>query len=149
MKNGIGYNSDADLCSPAYLYNQVKYSDCNGGSTYPANLNMMKDKGVCTLAEMPYNQSNCTTQPTQAQHNAAARNKILKWELVNKNDITNIKTLLYSGLPVMIAVNVDASFDNLQSPYIWKAKSGAVRGGHAITVTGYDNSKNAFKVQNS
>jgi hypothetical protein len=149
MKNGVSYSSNADVCSPAYLYNQVKYTNCSGGSTYPANLNMMKNNGVCTLTEMPYNENDCNTQPNSTQHTAATKNKILKWELANKNDITNIKTLLYSGLPVMIAVNVDVSFDNLQSPYIWKAKSGAVRGGHAITVTGYDNSKNAFKVQNS
>jgi hypothetical protein len=149
MKNGVSYSSDADVCSPAYLYNQVKYTNCSGGSTFPANLNMMKNNGVCTLTEMPYNENDCSTQPNTAQHAAAAKNKILKWEIVNKNDITNIKTLIYSGLPVMIAVNVDASFDNLQAPYIWKAKSGGVRGGHAITITGYDNAKNAFKVQNS
>jgi uncharacterized protein YvpB len=149
MKNGVSYSSNADVCSPAYLYNQVKYTNCSGGSTYPANLNMMKNNGVCTLTEMLYNENDCSTQPNSTQHTSASKNKILKWELANKNDITNIKTLLYSGLPVMIAVNVDASFDNLQAPYIWKAKSGSVRGGHAITVTGYDNAKNAFKVQNS
>lgn len=91
----------------------------------------------------------CNTQPNATQHTKASANKILRWELVDKNNLTNIKSLLYANLPVMIAVNVDASFDNLQSPYIWKAKSGAIRGGHAITVTGYDNVKNAFKVMNS
>lgn len=149
MKKGGGYTGEADHCSPAYLFNQVKYIDCSGGSTFPANLNMMKNKGVCTMEEMPYNQDDCSIQPNTGQHSAAIKNKILKWEVVNKRDITNIKSLLYSGLPVMIAVNVDENFDNLQPPYIWKLKGGMVRGGHAITVTGYNNRIKAFKVQNS
>lgn len=149
MKNGVNYSSNADICSPAYLYNQVKYTNCSGGSTYPANLNMMKERGVATLVEMPYNENDCNTQPNSAQHTAHSSSKKQNSEVVDKNSIGNIKALLYSGLPVMIAVDVDASFDNLQPPYIWKAKGGVVRGGHAITVTGYDDSKNAFKVQNS
>ncbi len=148
--NGTNYGSSNNLCSPKYLYNQSKYlSDCNGGSTYPAAFNILQTKGICTLSEMPYNDSECSLQPTAAQNTAAARNKILKWERLDKTNITNIKTVLYSGFPVMIAVTVDASFDNLQSPYIWTAKSGNARGGHAITVVGYDDTKNAFKVQNS
>lgn len=148
--NSTNYGTNSNLCSPKYIYNQIKQgSDCGGGSTYPQNLDILRDKGVCTLTDMPYNDKECGLQPNSSQDNAASRNKILKWEVVDKNNITNIKTILYSGLPVMIAVYGDANFDNLQAPYILTSRSGAIRGGHAITVTGYDDSKSAFKVQNS
>jgi Concanavalin A-like lectin/glucanases superfamily/Papain family cysteine protease len=149
--NGTNYGTPQNLCSPKYVYNQSKYypNDCNGGSTYPAAFEVLKTKGVCTWSDMPYNDTECSLLPNSLQNTAAAKNKIIKWERVNKNDITNIKTILYSGFPVMIAVIVDQSFYNLQSPYIWSSKYGNTSGGHAITVVGYDDNKSAFKVQNS
>lgn len=149
--NGTNYSGLENLCSPKYVYNQSKYypNNCNGGSTYPAAFEILKTKGVCTLKDMPYNDTECNLQPNNNQNISAANNKILKWERVNKNDINNIKSILYSGSPIMIAVMVDESLDNLQTPYIWNAKYGNTRGGHALTVVGYDDSKSAFKVQNS
>jgi hypothetical protein len=43
------------LGSPKFLFNLCKFSDCNSGSTYPAAFKVLKNKGICTLADMPYN----------------------------------------------------------------------------------------------
>jgi hypothetical protein len=142
------YANNSALASPKYIYNQISRGTCNG-TTYPANLNILQNQGVCSLQDMPYSDSECATQPNTTQNNAAANHKILRWEVVDKTDLTNIKSLIYAGYPVLIAVYVDGNFDNLTSPYIWTSAGGAVRGGHAITVTGWDNTKNAFKVLNS
>ncbi len=148
--NSPKYSTNAQLASPKYIYNQIKQGqNCGAGSTFPQNLNILRDKGVSSWAEMPYNDTECGLQPNASQNNTAASNKILRWELADKNNIINIKNLIYSGLPVMIAVYVDANFDNLQSPFILTSRGGAVRGGHAITVTGWDDNKGAFKVMNS
>lgn len=148
--NNPRYSSNSQLASPKYGYNQIRQGqNCGAGSTFPQNLNILRDKGACSWADMPYNETECGLQPNASQNTAASSNKILRWELADKNDITNIKSLIYSGLPIMIIVYVDANFDNLQSPFILTSRGGSVRGAHAITVTGWDDNKNAFKVMNS
>jgi hypothetical protein len=148
LREFTNYQYDKCLLSPSYVYNQIVNGTCTGTS-YPENFNVMIKKGCCSLEDLSYDDQTCFVRNTPDIDQKASLNKLLKFELVNKTDITNLKALLYSGFPIMIAVEVDASFDNLQSPYIWKQKSGSVRGGHAIVVMGYDDTKNAFKVQNS
>lgn len=146
--NGTNYSSNQQLCSPKYIYNQITQGSCNG-TTIPSNLNLLLSKGVCTLAEMPYSDNECGLQPNSTQNTSAVNNKIFAWKMVDKTKTNIIKSCIAAKYPVFIAINVDASFDNLQSPYIWSAKYGAIRGGHAITVIGYDDAKSAFKIQNS
>lgn len=146
--NGTTYSSNNELCSPKYVYNQITQGNCVGTSI-PSNLNLLMIKGVCTLYDMPYNDAECSSQPSSTQNTNAQYNKIFAWKMVDKNDLNVLKSCLAAKYPIYIAVNVDESFDNLQSPYIWSSKFGAIRGGHAVTVVGYDDNKNAFKVQNS
>ncbi len=137
--------------SPEYVYNQIKLSGCPNGTYISRGLNLIKDQGVCSWNEMPYTDVECSTQPNTTQKSAASTHKFTTWATVDKTNINNVKTLLSMNLPIIIAVTVDGSFDNLSSAnnWIWKSHSGAVRGGHAICVVGYDDAKQAFKVQNS
>ncbi len=146
--NGTNYSSNQQLCSPKYVYNQISNGACNGTSI-PQNLNILLNKGVCTLADMPYNDFECSLQPNSTQNTAAAYNKIFAWKKVDKTNLNQLKSCIAAKYPIFIAVAVDASFDNLPPPYIWSSKFGTVRGGHALTVVGYDDSKAAFKIQNS
>ncbi|QRA44286.1 C1 family peptidase [Chryseobacterium cucumeris] len=137
--------------SPEYVYNQIKVNGCPNGTYASSGLNLIKDQGVCSWDEMPYTDVECSTQPNATQKSAASTHKFTTWATVDKTNITNIKTLLSMNLPIIITVTVDGSFDSLSSAnnWIWKSHSGAVRGGHAICVVGYDDAKQAFKVQNS
>ncbi|NIF06668.1 C1 family peptidase [Chryseobacterium sp. Tr-659] len=136
--------------SPEYVFNQIKVSnDCQGSYVKDA-LNLLKNQGACSWTEMPYTDTGCSTLPNAAQKLAASTHKLTNWATVDNTDIAGVKTLLSMDLPVVIAVTVDASFDNMKNTnWIWKSHSGAVRGGHAICVVGYDDTKKAFKVQNS
>jgi hypothetical protein len=146
--NGTNYSSNQQLCSPKYVYNQISRGACSGTSI-PQNLNILLNKGVCTLADMPYNDLECSLQPNSTQNSNAVYNKIFAWKMVDKTNLNVLKSCIVAKYPIFIAVQVDASFDNLTPPYIWSAKYGAVRGGHALTVIGYDDTKAAFKIQNS
>lgn len=148
LREFTNYQYSNSLLSPSYVYSSITNGSCTGTS-YPDNFNVMIQKGCCTLEDLPYNDISCNKSNDNTLDQKASLNKLLKFELVNKNDITNLKSILYSGFPIMIAIDVDASFDNLKSPFILKQKSGSVRGGHAIVVVGYDDNLNAFKVQNS
>jgi len=146
--NGTSYASNQQLCSPKYVYNQLSAGNCQGTSI-PQNLNILLSKGVCTLADMPYSDGECSLQPNSSQNTSAAYNKIFSWKMVDKTNMNMIKSCIAAKYPIYIAILIDQSFDNLQSPYIWSSKYGTVRGGHAVTVVGYDDAKGAFKVQNS
>jgi C1A family cysteine protease len=99
---------------------------------------------------MPYTDAECSTQPNITQKQAASTHTLTTWATINKSDLTNIKTLLSMKLPIIIGVTVDQSFYNMSSTgWIWKSHSGKTYGGHAICVIGYDDAKQAFKVQNS
>ncbi|MCW3160700.1 C1 family peptidase [Chryseobacterium oryctis] len=136
--------------SPEYVYNQIKIGTCAQGAYVTTGLNLIKNQGVCSWSEMPYTDTSCSTLPNTAQKNAASTHKFTSWATVNKTDLTAVKTLLSMKLPVIIAVTVDDAFYNMGSTgWIWKSHSGKNYGGHAICVVGYDDAKQAFKVQNS
>ena len=46
-------------------------------------------------------------------------------------------------------MRVDGGFESLSAPYIWKARAGALGESHALIITGFDDSKNAFRIMNS
>ncbi len=146
--NGTNYNDNSQLCSPSFLYNQIRQgNNCKyGGSSYLDNFSILKNKGVCTLAEMPYSDPDCSSQPTSAQITAAAKNKLHSWKLVDKNNTNRIKSCLLAGYPVFIAIN---AYENLQTNTVYNSFSGQNLGGHAVTIVGYDNDRSAFKIQNS
>ena len=137
--------------SPEYVYNQIKVrQQCSSGAYVTTGLNLLVNQGVCSWTEMPYTDVSCNTQPSATQKTAASTHKATSWSAINKADIAGLKGILAVNVPVVIAVTVDGTFDALSaSNPIWKAHGGRVRGGHAICVVGYDDSKNAFKVQNS
>jgi C1A family cysteine protease len=147
-KNGTGYGSASNLFSPKYLYNQYA-KGLDEGSSIPAILNLAVAKGDCTLADMPYNDAECSTQPTAAQHAAAAKYKISSWKLVNKNNLNVIKSCIVAKYPVVIAVQAYENLETLSYPYVWSSSGGQKKSGHALAVVGYDDNKNALKVQNS
>ncbi|MBL1221595.1 C1 family peptidase [Chryseobacterium sp. L7] len=136
--------------SPEYVYNQIKQGACANGSYTSDGLKLIKNQGVCSLTEMPYNDTECSTQPSVSQKNAASSHKLVSWSTVSNSNITNIKNLLSANLPIVIGITVDEEFKNLKNTgWILKKRSGKVLGGHAICVVGYDDNKQAFKIQNS
>jgi len=151
-----------DLCdpdhnfSPAYVYNQLNGGHDNGLDPIAA-LNLLRNQGVATLAEMPYVPGQYLLQPTASQIAAAAPFKIASFAklgfslyFININpSLTAIKAQLAAGHPVLIGVSVDDSFENLGANQIWKNFVGKNYGGHELVLVGYDDSRNAFEFQNS
>jgi C1A family cysteine protease len=148
-KNNTHYASNSELCSPSFLYN-LYAKGVDNGSSIPSLLNFGISKGDCTLADMPYNDADCFSQPTSSQYIEAAKNKIDNWKLVNKNNLTTIKSCIVAKYPLVISVEVTENlYKQLSYPYIWYNKSGKSYGRHAIALVGYDDAKHAFKIQNS
>jgi len=144
-------NSSAVFC-PSFIYNQIN-NGRDGGSFFQDALNVLSQQGAAKMYAMPYDQAGYTTQPSQAQKEAAKIYKIDFWRQVNIRDIKEVKAQLNAGYPVMIGSSIDEGFrDNGVSasvPYVWRARSGSILGGHAMVVVGYNNAYNAFKILNS
>ncbi len=142
------YTYTTDIFSPAYVYNQVKISNCASGSYVISGLNLLESQGVCTWSEMPYNPSDCSLMPSAIQKQEAASYKISSYGKVTINTNT-IKTFLYENKPVIVAGPVNTAFENLGNGQVLGKFSGRSLGGHCYCLVGYDDSKNAFKFQNS
>jgi len=143
------YTQSVNIFSPEYLYNQIKIStSCTSGAYVVTGLNLLKSQGVCRWSAMPYTDVTCSTQPTTAQKTEAATYKIKDYATV-PIDITSVKALIVNGIPVIVAGPVYTNFNNLVSGATLKAPSGTLLGNHCYCIVGYDDSKNAFKFQNS
>lgn len=142
--NGITY-------SPSYLFNQCHAdpNNCLVGSYINTNLNVLKNQGICRLSEMAYDPLNCTTQPTNTQKTLAAHNKIDNYYKIDPISISMIKEIINSGLPVIVAFQVDDFFMSATSNSIWKQFNSPSRGNHCTLLYGWDDSKTAFKMLNS
>jgi C1A family cysteine protease len=135
--------------SPAYVYNQINGGQ-DGGAYIDAALNLIKNQGVASLAVFPYHDNNYTTQPNSNQRQAAAPYKALSWGALAKGDVNGIKNHLAAGDGVVVGIPVYPDFDQISpSNPVYDNTNGVLRGWHAISLVGYDNSKNAFKFINS
>ncbi|PWK15564.1 C1 family peptidase [Tumebacillus permanentifrigoris] len=160
--------SSSNEYSPAFVYNQL-----NGGvdgGLYPSDAyNLLVSKGDTSLAKMPYNQFNYTTQPNSTQLADAALHKNISSTNIfmgagngTATARTSVKNALFGTSTdhklVGIAIPVYPEFDNAtatDSYVITAHKAGEKsRGGHMITIVGYDDNKaytggvGAFKIVN-
>lgn len=152
VANGqTSYANNVNVFSPEYVYNQVKVnSNCGSGAYVSAALDLLKNNGVCTWAQMNYSSTNgCSLLPTTKQNTAAALYKINGWGIVTRS-VLNFKNLLYTNKPIIVAGPVDSNFDYLgYNQVLTQYNSNTHRGTHCYAVVGYDDNRQAFKVMNS
>ncbi|AGX44551.1 C1 family peptidase [Clostridium saccharobutylicum] len=147
-------NTNAHLFSPAYIYSQIHLTDDpdGGGADFSDAFNLLKTQGCTTLADMPYDGSEYAWEitPTDEQIANAAKYKTKSWGQLPDGNYNAIKAQLANGNPVVIGIPVYPDFDNLNaSNPIYDKVYGENRGGHALCVVGYDDSKKAVKIINS
>jgi C1A family cysteine protease len=163
INSGWNPTNSMEEFSPSWVYNQLDCGIDNGIYLSDA-FSLIMLKGCDTLADFPYNQYDYTNQPGALSYRNAAKYSTPGWGYVNL-DAGSIKQFLASGKLVTLLILVftpdfDAlstngiydttnAFTNYQ-PYNWYNNgSSAYRGGHAICLVGYDDSKQAFKFINS
>ena len=132
--------------SPSFIYNQI-----NNGQNVPTYitdaLNVLSQQGVCPWDEMPYDQNDWVTKPSQQASTDAKKFRIDYWRKINHLDIKEVKAHLAAGYPIIIGATVSNEFIH-NGKDIWK-NPGTPEGGHCMLLVGYDDAKNAFKVMNS
>ena len=146
LDHGWDYNVQPAF-SPAFVYNQINHGQ-DGGSLISEAMKLIAVKGACTLSDMPYKDKDYKTQPTSVQFTGAAPHKAKEWFTVSGLEQIKLAIVKYGG--VVVGVNVYDDLDDLdENNQIYDVQSGKNRGGHAVCLVGYDDSKQAFKFINS
>jgi C1A family cysteine protease len=137
--------------SPAYIYNQIRTdkNSCEEGSYINQALDLMKNQGVATLADFSYSKNNCSKLPGPEVKSGAKKHTIQDWRYISVGDLGSIKSELYKGNPVIVAMDVDQSFIDVRGNTVYANKSPGSRSGHAMVIIGYDDSRRAFHLLNS
>jgi hypothetical protein len=146
--------------SPAFIYNQID-GGADQGSSFSDAFDLITDQGCANLADCPYSQSDCTTWPSESAYARAIpyRGGSSHWFWMrDTNGIKQAKQRLDSGYTTVIGIEVYSNFDNIQNfhyKYCVADTYGQDRGGHAVTIVGYNDTMTtndgtgAFKMINS
>lgn len=118
------------------------------GASLRHTVKCLKKFGVCPEALWPYKVSSFEKKPTLKMFESAEKNQVLGYYKNYK--LEDIKWSLAEGYPVILGFPVyEHSFDPGPSGRIELPGKQGVRGGHAICLVGYDDSKGAFFFRNS
>lgn len=149
---------DSIAFSPAFIYNQVKSSDCFSGALISEGLTLLADSGSITLSDFPYVEAYCDRLPTGLERTRARNFRIQGFARLSGNrsfqvDLLAIKQHLAQKRPVVIAMPVGGSFTDHSGEALWEptqedsdllsrfreGKRGEGElSGHAMTLVGYD-----------
>lgn len=155
-----GTNPSQQAMSPAYMYNQIGLSGCQGSYLIRA-MELMKRKGGVPYARFPYDETNCSRNPSNldaeaAQYRIHGFNRLTSTESPQGIDIRAIKEHLAKDAPVVIGMMVGGSFmEGMMGQKLWQPTQRDYNmlgfGGHAMAVIGYDDklAGGAFQIMNS
>ena len=111
-------------------------------------LDVLKNVGTLPIEEYVFDAGWCGRQPTAAEKQRAARFRIKTWSRFDATDLTMVKQQLARGVVVIFGMRVGATVTG------WKG-DGVIEddrdlaGSHAMVAVGYDDDRNAFRIQNS
>lgn len=151
----------ADVLSPSYIYNSLRPPGpaCNSPIAIQRALDFMKDDGVVSLADYPYNEFNCG-EPDKHLADKALRFRITDWRAIDRVGassaywdkpiaLDDVKGALMRGAPVIFAMPVTSAFYDLKPGTVYKTDVNIKKRYHAMVVVGYDEEKQAVRIINS
>jgi hypothetical protein len=140
-----------NLPSPNYVYHLARTGSCDGGSTFGHVIDVLK-KGALSLAEFPFT---ATCSPP-ASADLVARAHDFKVQGLTRVDISqpdDVKAQLAQDNPVLIAFHDSTAWQRLRgsSTFIESTPPAddKVQGWYAMTIVGYDEHRQAFRLMNS
>jgi len=129
--------------SPAFVYNQINFGDDSGSYVSDA-IELMKDFGCATMADMPYDYTDYTSWPSEWAYTNAINYRVSESYYIytlNDNGIEAVKQALLDGNVLVTAIYVKTSFfyfDETNNVYSTTYADETTYGGHAVCIVGYD-----------
>lgn len=131
--------------SPADLFAKIQRrsgADCVSGSTISAAMDTLVQEGAATLTSAPYSDLACGfASPLPAF-------VLDGFSRVPSSDVVSIRGALQMMQPVCFGLNVDTRFQNLTLTNALYMPNGT-GSGHALSVIGYDDKSQRYKIMNS
>ena len=134
--------------SPSFIYNLTKLGNCEAGSSISSGLDLLRDVGILSLADFPYNPDDCSKKPTDEQLVHAKNFRIKSWARVDIESLDALKAEINLGNPVIFGMKTTPSFYQLKEG-IYSNDNELPSGSHALVLVGFDDQISAFKVINS
>jgi len=133
------------IFSPSFIYNHI--NGCkDGGAFFGDALKLLTDNGCATIAEFPY-QSDYTLWPSESVYLDAIKyrsDSAYYIQTKNMTGIQQVKQFIANGNVAVLGIGIRGNFDNISkfnNTYCVKDTTGVYRGGHALTIVGYDDNK--------
>jgi hypothetical protein len=150
-EQGWDVNDAAHQFSPSFIFDQIKQSDClSGGATLEDGLKLVVEKGCLPLSEAPYDPATCDSQQFNTSLNAEDF-RFSAFDQVNVNDVDQVRCWLGKyEMPLVVGIKVFDGFQDLKGFDSTYEPIGSDQiSSHAVVVTGYDDSRGAFRILNS
>jgi hypothetical protein len=151
------------IMSPEFVYSLIN-KGTDQGANFEDGINLVSDIGVCSWELSPYNPSDITSWPSEAQWNEAAyyrssSNPIYEYIYADTIEgVNSLKNWLAAGNLALIAIDA-GQYDAFTSQDVLIAYNVTEELNHANTIVGYDDNLNytingetrfgAFKIANS
>lgn len=148
-----------EYLSPQFFYNNRDYMNDNDSFNDGDNdmtgrdvMRILKNVGICKETEYMYDNmnrnDNCSDIPEWIKINAL-NHRIKSYARVNT--LNGLKDDLFYNGPCLIAFPVYGDQNGLMNTPMWlkNSENDLFMGGHAMTVVGYDNTKEHFIIRNS
>jgi hypothetical protein len=153
--NGWTPSTGSHTASPAYLYARAGEKwrlyagswSCGSGTAIVHAMEVLEEQGCSALATVPYNQYVCVDP--HANQGDAASFQIDSFASVNSKSRTSVKSQVAAGNPVVFGADIYSNFMSWSGSAVYNTASGSYLGGHAMAVVGYDDARQAFRIQNS
>lgn len=121
----------------------------NGGMSVRDGCATSKRFGMALEKAWPWVPSEVNTTPNKSAYWLSSLFPVFSYERLDT--LEDIKQSVFEGVPVVIGVWLDKAFYALnRTNYVWNPTTKTTAyGGHAITITGYDDEQGIFIVENS
>lgn len=137
--------------SPSFTYNSITRDPlCIAGTKISVTLNMLRDVGALPFEEYVFDGGWCGRLPTDAELRRAAKYRIKGWSDLDAHVFENVKAQLSRGVPVIFDTQPNAQFHAFKGDGVLDFP-GVMNGGggHTMVAVGYDDARQAFRIQNS
>jgi C1A family cysteine protease len=145
-RGGLGANV---TLAPSFTYNQVSGDrTCLSTTSIIKTLDFLRENGALPIEEFAYDPGWCGRVPTAAERQRALRYRIKGYSKLDASDVEAVKAQLARGVPVIFSMRFGTKLRGHRGDSVFTSDAGDL-GGHTMIAVGYDESKKAFRVQNS
>lgn len=115
------------------------------GTVFASALTVLKTNGVSSMAEVPYtNLGMC-----KGSIKGDTANRIASFNHVVSPSEKQLKAYIKDTVPLLFAAMVGNVFTSWRGDGVFDLPDNGEKGGHAMVLVGYDDSKHAFRIRNS